>query len=185
MFGFILLVVVGLFAFFLVRAGARPGMVAIILVCIFIPMSIALAAWFIASPPIWTFFAPRAEAVVQVADIVAPQDGPPGRWQRRDLVDVRVRLSGERSGRLLGLYGVEPPEGNFASRLEAQDALRRDYTVGSTVTVRATGNVAYVDRQDWFATGLFVFCVVYTLLALGIAAVIMSARAGSRTKPPA
>jgi hypothetical protein len=181
MVGFLLLAVVALLAFFLIRAGAGPRLVVLILVCIFVPMSIALASWFIASPPIWTFFAPRVDAVVQVADIIEPQDGSPAR-PRRDVIDVRVRLAGERSERLLVLYGVEPPEGSFASRIEAQDALRRDYAVGSTITVRAAGNGAYVDRQDWFLTGVFLFCALYTVLALVIAAVVMSARRGMGKK---
>jgi hypothetical protein len=77
MFGFLFLAFVGLLAFLLIRAGAKPGIVVFILVGIFVPLSIALAAWFLASPPIWTLFAQRAEALVQVADIVEPRDGPP------------------------------------------------------------------------------------------------------------
>jgi hypothetical protein len=91
---------------------------------------------------------------------------------------------GERSGRLLALYGVEPPDGAFSSRLEAQDALRDAYPLGGSVTVRVSRDVAYVDRQDWFSTALFVFCVVFTLLMSLIALIVVNARAGSRVKPP-
>jgi hypothetical protein len=46
MFGFLFLAFVGLLAFLLIRAGAKPGTVVFILVGIFVPLSIALAAWF-------------------------------------------------------------------------------------------------------------------------------------------
>ncbi|MEO0382774.1 MAG: hypothetical protein AAF234_04390 [Pseudomonadota bacterium] len=184
MFGLILLAIVGMLGFLLVRAGAKPGTVFFILVGIFVPLSIALAAWFLAAPPIWTLFAQRAEALVQVADIVEPRDGPPRGYQRSDVVDVRVRLEQERSGRLLALYGVEPPEGAFTTRLEAQNALREAYPIGRSFTVRVSRDVAYVDRQDWFSTILFVFCVVFALLMSVIAIIVVGARAGSRTQPP-
>lgn len=184
MFGLILLAIVGLLGFLLVRAGAKPGTVFFILVGVFVPLSIALAAWFLAAPPIWTLFAQRSEALVQVADIVQPRDGPPRGYERGDVVDVRVRLAHERSGRLLALYGVEPPEGPFANRLDAQTALREAYPIGQSFTVRVSRDVAYVDRQDWFSTGVFVFCVIFALLMGVIAAIIVSARAGSRVQPP-
>jgi hypothetical protein len=184
MFGFLFLAFVGLLAFLLIRGGVKTGTVVLILVGIFVPLSIALAAWFLASPPIWTLFAQKADALVQVADIVEPRDGPPGGWRRPDVIDVRVRLAHERSGRLLALYGVEPPDGAFSSRLEAQDALRDAYPLGGSVTVRVSRDVAYVDRQDWFSTALFVFCVVFTLLMSLIALIVVNARAGSRVKPP-
>ncbi|MFK7793128.1 MAG: hypothetical protein AB8B88_10720 [Devosiaceae bacterium] len=184
MFGLILLIIVGTVAALLIRAGASARTVFFFLIGIFVPLSIALAAWFLASPPIWTLFAQRAEGSVQVVDIVAPRDGPPAGYRRDDVVDVRVRLESERSGRLLALFGVKLPSGDFMSRAEAQDALRDVYPIGSTLTVRVSRDVAYVDRQDWFATIAFLFTIVFALLMSTIAIIIANARAGSRVRPP-
>lgn len=184
MFGLLLLAIVGTVAALMIRAGANTGTVFFVLVGIFVPLSIALAAWFLASPPIWTLAAPRAQAIVQVADIVPPRDGPPAGIRRNEVVDVRVRLEHERSGRLLALFGVELPQGDFMSRAEAQDALRGTYPIGGTLTVRVSRDIAYVDRQDWLATVAFLFSLVFALLMSTIAVIVAKARAGSRVKPP-
>jgi hypothetical protein len=184
MFGLLLLVVVGTVAALMIRAGASNSTVVAVLIGIFVPLSIALASWFLASPPIWTLLAERTRAIVQVADVVPIRDGSPVVRASNDVVDVRVRLEHERSGRLLALFGVELPEGDFTSRTEAQDALRSVYPIGEAVKVRVSRDVAYVDRQDLIATTVFVFSVVFALLMGVVAVIVTNARAGSRVKPP-
>lgn len=186
MFGLIVLVIIGVIAAVLIRRGASVRLTVIMITSIFIPLSIAFAAWFLAAPPIWTFFAPRLEATIQVADV-------PDRGQVHHGVDslpvhhidVRIRLDRERSGRLLPFYGAqEPSRSDHFSRIDYQNALRTLYPIGSTITVRYAGDVTYVDEQDWFSTAAFLFCVVFALLALLAVAIISLARPGSRVKPP-
>lgn len=186
MFGFLVLIIVGVVATVLVRRGASITTTAIMLTSLFVPLSIAFAAWFLASPPIWTFFAPRLDATIQVADVPDPTANENIQSRALGGLDVRVRLDRERSGRLLPLYGVmEPPAGTFTNRLEYQDALRSLYPVGSAITVRYAGDVTYIDEQDWFSTAAFLFCAVFALLALLVVMIISFARPGSHTKPPA
>ena len=182
MLGFLVLALVGGMAALLIRPSARTDTVVFLLIGTFIPLSMALAAWVIGSPPIWTLFAQRNSAVIQVADIVPPIEGQAER--RSDLVDVRVRLQGDRSARVLQLFGVEPPRGSFSGREEAQRALRSDFPIGGTLTVRVGTDVAYLDKQDWFATALFLFCIVFMALMLLISFVVVKARSGSRVRPP-
>lgn len=182
MFGFVLLLIIGGIGFVLVRAGARPSMIVFLLIGMFVPLSIALAAWFLSSPPIWTLIAPRADAIVQVSDVVVPREG--ARANGGDVIDVRVRMESERSGRLLPLFGVEPPDGAFADRLAFQNALREAYPVGRTITVRVSRDVTYVDRQDWFLSAVFAFCLVFALLFTAIVLVIASAQSGTRKQTP-
>lgn len=185
MFGFLLLALVALVAFFLIRAGAKTGTAAFVLIGLFAPMSIAFAAWFLASPPIWTLFAPRLAATIQIADVPDPNTSNEVQVRALDGLDVRVRLDRERSGRLLPLYGVqEPPHGEYSGRLDYQDALRVLYPIGSVITVRYAGDVTYVDEQDWFTTILFVFCTIFAVLASIVVVIIAKARPGSRVRPP-
>lgn len=185
MFGFIVLAIVAVVAAVLIRRGTSVGLTVVTLTCIFVPLSIAFAAWFLASPPIWTLFAPRLEATIQIADVPDPNISNPAQARSLRGLDVRVRLDRERSGRLLPLYGVqEPPQGEYESRLDYQNALRGIYPIGSAITVRYAGDVAYVDQQDWFSTAAFLFCVLFALLALLIVIIISLARPGSRVKPP-
>jgi hypothetical protein len=185
MFGLIVLAAVALVATILVRRGASMGLVIMLVTGIFVPLSIAFAAWFLATPPIWTILAPRLEATVQVADVLDPTVSGETHIRTPGSLDMRVRLGRERSGRLLPLYGVqEPQQAEYADRLAYQNALRILYPIGSTITVRHAGDVTYVDEQDWFTTGVFVFCVVFALLMLAIVTVVAMARPGSRVKPP-
>lgn len=185
MFGFLLLTLVAIVAFFLIRGGAKTSTAAFVLTGLFVPVSIAFAAWFLASPPIWTLFAPRLEATIQIADVPDANTNNQARALALRGLDVRVRLDRERSGRLLPLYGVqEPPRGEYSGRIDYQNALRDTYPIGSAITVRYAGDVTYVDEQDWFTTILFVFCVVFALLTSIIAIIVSNARAGSRVKPP-
>lgn len=185
MFGLIVIAAVALVAVILVRRGASMGLVVMLVTGIFIPLSIAFAAWFLATPPIWTLFAPRLDATVQVADVIDPLASNEAATRSLGGLDVRVRLERERSGRLLPLYGIQdPPPDEYSDRLAYQNALRILYPIGSTVTVRYAGDVTYVDEQDWFSTAAFVFCVVFALLMLAIVTVIAMARPGSRVKPP-
>lgn len=185
MFGFIVLAIVAVIATVLIRRGASARLTVIALTCIFIPLSIAFAAWFLASPPIWTLFAPRLEATIQIADVPDPTTNQNVQAGALRGLDVRIRLDRERSGRLLSLYGLEePPRGEYDGRLDYQNALRDIYPVGSSITVRYAGDVAYVDQQDWFSTAAFLFCVLFALLALVIVIIISMARPGSRIKPP-
>lgn len=185
MFGFIVLVIVAIVATVLIRRGASVRLTVIMLTCIFVPLSIAFAAWFLASPPISTLFAPRLEATIQVADVPDPTENQNIEARALGGLEVRIRLDRERSGRLLPLYGVqEPPRGEYAGRLDYQNALRAIYPIGSGITVRYAGDVAYVDQQDWFSTAAFLFCVLFALLAFAVVIIISLARPGSRVRPP-
>ncbi|GAB5509428.1 MAG: hypothetical protein Rhims3KO_08290 [Hyphomicrobiales bacterium] len=185
MFGLIVLVIIGVIAAVLIRRGASVRLTVIMITSIFIPLSIAFAAWFLAAPPIWTFFAPRLEATIQVADVPDPTGSETVQQRRPAGLDVRVRLDRERSGRLLPLYGAqEPAPGEYSGRIDYQNALRTIYPIGSAITVRYAGDVTYVDEQDWFSTAAFLFCVLFALLALLAVAIISLARPGSRVKPP-
>lgn len=185
MFGFLVLAAIALVAAILVRRGASAGLVVMLVTGLFVPLSIAFAAWFLATPPIWTFFAPRLEATVQVADVPDQQVSYGVDGHRVHEIDLRIRLDRERSGRLLPLLGAEGPSRiDHDERLAYQNALRTMYPIGSTVTVRYAGDVTYVDEQDWFSTGVFLFCMVFALLMLAIFLVIAMARPGSRVRPP-
>lgn len=185
MFGFLLLALVAIVAFFLIRGGAKTGTAVFVLTSLFVPMSIAFAAWFLASPPIWTLFAPRLDATIQVADIIDPTNPMYGVDSHPVYrIDVRVRLDRERSGRMLPLLGVEEPSRQDHFGFDYQNALRDIYPIGSAIAVRYAGDVAYVDQQDWFSTAAFLFCVLFALLAFLIVIIISLARPGSRVKPP-
>lgn len=185
MFGLIVFAIIGVIAAVLIRRGASVRLTVIMVTAIFVPLSIAFAAWFLASPPIWTFFAPRLEATVQVADVPDPAGNESVQQRRLGGLDVRVRLDRERSGRLLPLYGAqEPPRSDYSDRLDYQNALRDIYPIGSAITVRYAGDVTYVDDQDWFSTAAFLFCMLFALMALLVVAIISLARPGSRVKPP-
>ncbi len=184
MFGFVFLLLAGGLGFLLIRRGAQPRTVVVTLGTVFVPLSVGVAAWFLASPPIWTLLAPTGSAIVEVADIVPPRDGPPGGYSRSDVIDVRVRLAGQPNGRLLALYGVVPPKGTFASRQEAVVALQAVYPVGETISVRLDSDVAYVDQQDWIATASVLASLLVAILVAIVSLIVVGRRASRDTERP-
>jgi hypothetical protein len=174
MMGFILPALGALLVYVVVRYKVPFRAIAMVFVLVLAPLMMAMIAFWSASPPIWTLLAPRAQAVVLTADVLAAPDGE--RLAARQGVDVRVALDDDRNRTPLALLALDLPQAFIGpgqdERLAYQNKLRIAYPIGARLTVRVAGDVVYVDRQDWFMTGFFALTMLFALLAAGFLSVL-------------